>query len=61
MKQEEMQINEVYYSQRHNSYGLCIDLSGFMAYMFFTDEDHPSGWYHCIELFWDQEAASTSE
>jgi len=56
-----MQINEVYYSQRHDSYGLCIDISDFMAYMFFTDDDHPSGWYHCVELFWDQEEAKASE
>ena len=50
MKKEQIKINSMFYSRRHESFGMCVAKMGFMAYMLFTKKEHPSCWYHCAEL-----------
>ncbi|MAG59984.1 hypothetical protein CMO96_04310 [Candidatus Woesebacteria bacterium] len=50
MKKEKIQLNRMFYSRRHECYGMCIAKADFMAYMLFVKKEFPSCWYHCIEL-----------
>jgi len=50
MKKEKLQVNKMFYSERHNCYGMCVGVTSYMAFMLFVHSSHPNGWYHAAEL-----------
>lgn len=50
MKKEKLKVNKLFYSKRFKSYGQCIAVADFMAYILFSKGKGFSAWYHCQEL-----------